>query len=503
VKDVQPKEEQECLDCPVEQQEEDLLCNYRKFTETAQYSEFIAFQPNSASLWPGSVIQGNDAQNGFFTPVGVARAPMTFSISLENIAASPIGHMESPTLSSFREERNRILAAGITGSTPAAIDFQVTEIHSSSQISLALGASVLWPGGGSVSGGFNFSSTEKKTKVLVNYTQAYYTIDVDTPVEAKDFFAPGIDREELSVFMGDENPPAYVQSITYGRRVIFSVESEETADTIKAALEAAYEEGVKENANQANQEGAGEEGEDGTTKVEISIKPEYEKVLKESTIRAFVLGGSGAEAAGAIAGFKGLMEYVTKGGDYSKDSPGAPIAYKIAYLDNAVTKLAFTTDFTERVCLRNRAQMRVSLENMAHVGGGDNGSNIELYGYVSVRYPTAESDVVDCRTGGEVVNIWNLNEGQWLEMEEFTTWTPSSGVYVDLENVPVDAEKKICVMTQLWEEDYSTWEFSADDNFGYAERMMSFTAGWHGLHTLQPRGDSQNGVDVGVRIEIK
>ena len=62
VKDVQPKQEEECLDCPLEQQEEDYLCNYRKFTETAQYAEFIAFQPNSASLWPGSVIQGGSSR---------------------------------------------------------------------------------------------------------------------------------------------------------------------------------------------------------------------------------------------------------------------------------------------------------------------------------------------------------------------------------------------------------------------------------------------------------
>ncbi|MBW2276854.1 MAG: thiol-activated cytolysin family protein [Deltaproteobacteria bacterium] len=273
IAEYQPKTEVTCGDdCVPEQQEEELFCNYARFTETGHYSQFIAFQPNSAALWPGSVVQGGDAQDGFFTPVGVARAPITFSVSLENIAGSPVGFMKNPSLSSFREERNTILARGVTGATPAAIDFEVTQVHSDSQVSIALGASVLWPGGASVTAGFNFSSHEKKTKILVNYTQSYYTIDIDTPIEPKDFFGEDVTLEELSAFMDSDNPPTSVQSITYGRRVIFTVETNESADKIKAALEAAYEASVD---------------------VEAKLDVEYEKALEESTIRAFVLGGSG------------------------------------------------------------------------------------------------------------------------------------------------------------------------------------------------------------------
>ena len=38
-----------------------------------------------------------------------------------------------------------------------------------------------WPGGPDISASFDFNSATQKTKVLVNFTQAYYTIDVDTP----------------------------------------------------------------------------------------------------------------------------------------------------------------------------------------------------------------------------------------------------------------------------------------------------------------------------------
>ena len=475
-----PKTPIECgEECEEEAQEEDLLCSYSRFAETAHYSEFISFQPNSASLWPGSIVQGAAAQDGFFTPVGVGRAELTFSVSLENIAGSPVGYLKTPSLSEFREERNRILAQGVTGATPAAIDFEVTEIHSSSQISLALGASVLWPGGASVTAGFDFHSSAKKTKILVNYTQAYYTIDIDAPIEPKDFFAEGVSVEDVSEFMDNDNPPVYVQSITYGRRVVFSVETNETADQIKAALEAAYEASVD---------------------VDVKLSAEHEQTLQESTIRAFVLGGSGAEAAGAIAGFQGLLQYITKGGDYSKDSPGAAIAYKLAYLDNAVTKFAFTTDYAERQCARNRAQLRVELVGLDHIGGGDSGSEIELFGQIAIRVPVADDGVVDCSTGGELLDIWNLDSSQYQVIDEFSSWAPTSAVYIDVDDLPIGADQQLCIYADLWESD----DFlNSDDDFGYHERMIGFNTGWDGDHVLQPRGDGENGVDVRLRITLE
>jgi thiol-activated cytolysin len=481
--EAEPRTPVECTaDCEPDGQEDDWYCTYSRYHETAHYSEFIAFQPDSASLWPGSIVQGGDAEHGFFTPVGVARAPMVFSVSLENLTSTPVGRMSEPSLSTFREERNRILAQGVTGATPAAIDFEVRQVHSDTQISLALGASVLWPGGGNVTAGFNFEASDKRTKILVNYTQAYYTIDIDAPIEPADFFGPDVTVDELRAFMADDNPPMYVQSITYGRRVIFTVESSESADKVRAALDAAYESGVN---------------------VDVDLEAEYEDVLKESRIHAFVLGGSGAEAAGAIAGFEGLISYITKGGDYSKDSPGAPIAYKLAYLDNATTKLAFSTEYTERACTRNRARLHAQLISMDHLGGTDNGDYIELYGSVGLRYPTVDNPVIDCDTGGEVAYLWALDDGQWIDIEELSTWTPTTDTYVDLEQVGVGPDAQVCLFAELWEEDYSTFELSGDDWFGSFERIVGFETGWQGDHVLQPRGEGENAVDIRLRIDVE
>ncbi|MEZ4298557.1 MAG: thiol-activated cytolysin family protein [Polyangiaceae bacterium] len=482
--DPMNKSEVECQDasCPKDGQEGDEWCVYKHYAETVHYDKFVAFQPNSATLWPGVVVKGQDAQEGLLTPVGVKLAPVTFSVSLENIANSPVGHMEEPSLSAFRDERNAILAGGVTGATPASLDFDIIEVNSQSQIAVALGAGINWPGGPEIAGSFDFSSSNKKTKILVNFTQAYYTIDIDAPTTPKDFFDPSVTVDDLKPFAGPENPPLYVQSITFGRRVLFSIESNESASSVKAALEATYK---------------------GAVDVNAKVSTEHQNTLAASTIQAFVLGGAGGEATGAVSGFEGLINYIKNGGNYSNESPGAPIAYKLAYLDNTATKLAFTTEYSERECEKNVGSMRGELVSIKHVGGDDVGSNIEFSGLVGFVYPTVKNGNVTCEAGGVGAQIWYLADGQWISMPEYSTWTPSAPTYVDVQDVAFGKGKAICLIADMWEEDTSTNELSADDWYGTTKQLILYENGWEGQHTLHMTGEGTNAVDVTIKLTLK
>lgn len=465
--------------CPADEQDGDFFCSYTRYTETAQFEEFVSFQPNSATLWPGIVVQGNDAANGLLTPVGVDLAPVTFSLSLENISAGPVGEMAEPSLSSFRDARNGILAQGVTGATPASLDFEIVQVNSESQLSVALGANVNWPGGPDIAASFSFDSSSKKTKVLVNFTQAYYTVDVDTPNTPSDFFVAGTTVEQLKPWVSEGNPPLYVQSITYGRRVIFSIQTDRSATEIKAALEASY--------NGVVASGGG------------SVSTEYKQVLEESTIRAFVLGGSGDDATGAINGFDGLVEYIQNGGSYSSASPGAPIAYKLAYLDNAVTKLAFTTDYAERECAKNRADVRFDLKEIKNVSGGDGVGALEVFGQVVIRVPTATSKVSDCNTGGQLVSLWSMPDGSHVSIDEHGSFTPSSDTYIQVNDVPVDAGQRICIIADMWEDDGGATD---DDDFGIAGLLLEYGSGWTGERHVITHGTGENSMDVKLDVSM-
>ncbi|MBL9028332.1 MAG: thiol-activated cytolysin family protein [Myxococcales bacterium] len=481
---AQPKTEISCDGlCPDPEQDGESYCTYSRYTETAQFDEFVAFQPNSATLWPGVIVRGEDAANGVLTPVGVPLAPVKFSVSLENLVGSPVGEMADPSLSSFREEQSEILSAGVDGATAASLDFEVIEVNSTSQLSVALGASVSWPGGPDIAASFDFASSEHKTKILVNFTQAYYTVDVDTHGTPAEFFADGTTVDDLTPWMNEASPPLYVQSITYGRRVIFSVQTDRSASEVKAALEASYAAA-------------------GVADIGVDVATEHKETLAESTIRAFVLGGSGDDATGAINGFEGLVAYIKNGGSYSKDSPGAPIAYKLAYLDNAVTQLAFTTDYAERQCTKNRTDLHLDLVGIEHVSGGDPGGNVEIFGQVVVRYPTATSPVEDCNTGGELAWVWISPDGSWISFPELTTWYPSAPTSIDLHDLPVDADQKICLIADMWEEDGSTGELSSDDDFGIAGTLISFKDGWPGEHHVLTHGTGDNSLDVQVDVSM-
>jgi thiol-activated cytolysin len=476
VAEEQPKTEVTCdLECLPPEQDGDNLCSYRKFNQTSRYDQFVALQPNSATLWPGNVVSGRGASLGLLTPLGLRLAPVTFSISLEGMRGKVGGTLNEPNLLTFRQLRNDILNEGVKGSTPAAIDLQINEVHSLSQVGVKLGAGVSWPGGGKVAGSFDFSSTNKKTKVLVDFTQAYYTIDINAPLRPSDFFLKAVRSEDVQKVVQKGNPPVYIQSITYGRRVIFAVESDKSSQDIEVAIKAAY------NAKAA----------DGDVTVDVNTK----KTLDESSIHAFILGGSGEDAVGAVAGFEGVVEYIKNGGNYSKESPGAPISYKLAYLDNEVTQLAFTTDYAEKTCTRNRGDLKFNLESVTQTGGG----SIKLYGVISILVPTGDNDMVACG-GGEQIDIFSLTQNQYQVIPKGGTWRPSLPMEETVPNARLGKGTEICVMGNLWNSHMDEWFPPEDEPFVDVTKTFYYENSWNGLRTVHFNGNGDLGIDVTFKV---
>lgn len=364
--DEQPPVPIECQEEPC--LEDDAGCVYTYYETTRHFAEFVAFTPNSAVLWPGAIVDGLSASTGLLTSITLPRDPLTFSVSLENLGGSPVGEMVSPSLSAFREARNAILAGGVTGKTAASIAFEMSQVFSAEGLSLALDTDVKWPGGSSVSAMFDFEKDSSTNKILVDFTQAYYTIDVDVPPAPSALFAPEVSLDEVQAFMAVGDPPMYVQSITFGRRVIFSIETHHEHEKIEAAFDAVLKAAVQ-----------------GSIDVDIS----HRQVIDSLALKVFVLGGSGEDGVKAISGFEGLMEAITDGADFSAESPGAPIAYKLAYLDNAGTTFAYTTDYAEANCT-DEMKVRVQGKQLIVHGNGEGAGKGEMKYRVAVKGAGAE-----------------------------------------------------------------------------------------------------------------
>lgn len=324
---IADKHEIACPEVCASWPEGEQTCSETYYSETGHLDTFIALQPNSPALWPGAVLRGDEVPSGFLSPIGLLRGPATFSLSLENLNASPAAVMEEPSLSNFRTLRNEILAQGVTGATPAQISYDIHTIKSDSQLSVSVGANVNWTGVIDLKALFDFDQNDLDNKYLFDFTQTYYTIDLDAPLRPSGLFDPRVTVEEMAAYMGEGNPPVYVQSISYGRRVLFGLETNESLEAVTAAIDAAVASVLDANVDISDTES-----------------------LVGSKITATVLGGDGEAAVKTVLGIEQLLEYITTGGNYSVESPGVPIAYKLAYLDNAAARLALTAEYPEVSC---------------------------------------------------------------------------------------------------------------------------------------------------------
>lgn len=475
-----PKTQTNCdFACSANGQEQQQWCEYVHYSETEHAADFIAFQPNSATLWPGNVVRGDDAQLGQLNPIGLPRQPMAFSVSLQNVNGSPARTMESPSLSEFREHRNDILK-DVVGGAPANVAFSVDRVHDYDQIAVAIGGGVEWFGNG-FSSMFDFSNTVESTKILVDFTQAYYTIDVDTPGLPSDLFEEGVNVEDLEHFTGDENPPMYVQSITYGRKVLFSLESFYSEYELRTAIDASFDAVLVSGG--------------------VQVDTFSREVLENSRLKAVVIGGSGAEAVKTITGFDGLVEYILEGGEYSNLSPGAPIAYKLAYLDNSGVKMAFAADYQERQCYDNFIDVSAKVAEMEYLGGNDDGAGaVQVKGNIEFRIaPPLEAD--PCRTDAPGwQSIWERG-GDGMQLPVLWINTADDGKTIYDHEVDPLKNNQLCIRGSLREDD-DCFLVCDDDSFGNTTYgPVTLDNGWAGDHYLEFSDQGTVGVTVRVSID--
>jgi len=425
------------------QAEGDYRCTTQNLQETRQYDKIVAYAANSESLWPGAMVAGDSIYSGQFTQIVMPRAPETISVSLDNLAGAKSAVLDHPSLASFREAVSRILDANVTGATPANIYSEIEEVHSDKQIALALGADVSWLGSAaSISSSFDWSQTNTKSRYLVRYTQAYYTVDVDQPGRPSDFLDPLVTLRDVKSQVGPGDPPLYVSSVTYGRMVVFTFESQYSAEELGAALDFAYSGGVD---------------------VSGDVSVTYKDIISQSKITAFILGGSGGMAAQTIDSYDDLMAFIKGGGNWSKDSPGAPIAYKLSYLrDNAPGRISLTTDYDVKDCERVSQKIKITVKAIrVESAGGDAGSDLELYG--TIWADGTNRDV-----------LFSRDSNNWVRVHEGQSF-PSSGTLSDgvLEVTPAPGGE-IVLGAHLIDED----TLFGDDDLGDQVVIAPYELGW-------------------------
>jgi thiol-activated cytolysin len=443
--------------------EGDYSCTTQNLTETRQYDRVVAYAANSDSMYPGAIISADSVVSGLFTQVVLPRAPETISVSLENLAGSKQAVVASPSLSAYRDAVSSILDAEITGSTPANIYSEIEQVHSENQLNIALGVQASWGLGiASLKSSFDWSNQNTRSRYVVRYTQAYYTVDLDAPGSPSALLAPEVSLADVQGKMTSARPPVYVSSVTYGRMVVFTFESQYSSEEMSAALDFAYSGGVD-------------------VKGDVSVT--YKDIISQSKITAFILGGDAGTAVQTIDSYEALINFIKTGGNYSRTSPGAPIAYKLSYLkDNSPARMSFTTDYAVKDCVRVAQRVKVTLNSIAvDSAGTDAGSDLELYGLI-----TAEGTNLSTLFSKDSHHYVSIHEGSM-----FGGGTPLAEVVI---NVTPQPGRSIKLHANLTDAD---GVFNGDDNIGDEIVLNPFETGWRKDVTV-----TLTGYDARVRVNF-
>jgi thiol-activated cytolysin len=427
----------------------DYQCVNTPVDEVRQYDQLLGQLAVGDVLWPGSMLRGDSVYSGQLTPLVFDRAPLKFSVSLESLGGGArSATMDSPSLSSYREAIGQILAQQITGSTPARISAEIDEVVSEEQLAVALGASVSAPLVGSVKAGFNFADSTKRSRFVVKFFQLYYTVDADPPGLPHSFFAPSVTVEDLAAVVGAENPPVYVSSIGYGRQVVFTFESDLSKTELQSALNFVYQGGAE---------------------ISGSVSLTHQEVLSHTHMTAFILGGDGDGATAAIGSYEQLKEFIAEGGNYSVESPGAAIAYKLSYVrDHAPVQVSYASTYTHKTCSRVTQKLHVVFEKLTvDNSGGDIGGDLEVFGTVHA----------SGSGGNELLVSWAPD--QFKQIAAGKSFPPSGIVGEAIVGVRPQAGNTVRILTTLFESDSI-----GNDSFG--DQLVDaapFEAGWR--RTLQ------------------
>jgi thiol-activated cytolysin len=324
---------------------------------------------------------------------------------------------------------------------------------------MALGVQASWGLGiASLKSSFDWSNQEVRSRYVVRYTQAYYTVDLDAPAAPSSLFAHDVRLSDIQDKMDAQRPPVYVSSVTYGRMVLFTFESQYSAEEMSAALDFAYSGGLD-------------------VKGDVSVT--YKDIISQSKITAFILGGDAGTAVQTIDSYDALIDFIKTGGNYSRQSPGAAIAYKLSYLkDNSPARMSFTTDYEVKDCTRVSQRVRVTLQSIAVDVAADSGDDLELYGLI-----TAE--------GSDLQTLFNKDSSHYVQIHQGSIFggpAPIAEAVIDVSPGPGQA---IRLHTHLTDQD----TLSGDDNIGDDIMAIPFETGWRKDVTMTLTGD-------GARVRV-
>ncbi|HRI03158.1 MAG TPA: thiol-activated cytolysin family protein [Pyrinomonadaceae bacterium] len=303
------------------------------------FTDILVLQPTRGVIYPGSLlIADRGLTDGEPRALAsLARAPIGLQIDLpgaENDGSFTVGQPSDGSVGSaingalggwnnsgsYREGH---VDTSRSGSNSAVA-------YSREQFAMGLGFSSDWAQG-PVSGLINNVSNGEKNVVGLVVKQVFYTVSVDPPESPAGFFAGGVTAAQARAAFSSSSVPAYVSSVSYGRVMIFQMQTEKSVSAAEAEEALKYAAGlVTASGNQ---------------------KAVYDNILAGAEITGTMFGAGGQVTTETIRAGSISAWIKGKAMTYSKANAGVPVSYTVNFLkDNAVAKVGTTTQYNAEDC---------------------------------------------------------------------------------------------------------------------------------------------------------
>lgn len=414
------------------------ICKNTEYNLKKNFEEVAILRPTNGVIWPGALVKGNQSlMDGVPEEINIERSPVTISVNLPGIGEHGVRTIKNPTISSIdlaidsslQWWNNNAYEEGYVNASNSS--YSVSSSYSSKQLALDVGLNAEWASG-SVSSQFNYTTNEEKKVVMMVYKQAFYDVRFDKPVSPESVFSDQVSLNDVEAVINDDAAPAYIKAVSYGRIIMFRME---TINSYKAV-------DVEGALNYA-----------GGADIDLNLKATYDEILETSSINLVIIGGNAEVATEAISSpgedaetILQKVQDVIKGKNavYSKDNPGVPIGYTVFYLkDNSLAKLGFTTEYTAKECIASKISntINVYLDEFKVIEDcGINGNGEFKY----------EVDILD-ENNNELVStyrsIWMVKEdGETDDINKTKTFTKKR-----------ESGAKFSVRIKCWEKDYNFW----------------------------------------------
>jgi|GEM_PF-2849727 len=340
-------------------------CETVEYDRKKNFDNLIAVGANATALKPGMLVQGRGVRSGALSVIGLKRSPLAISVDLA--LETPSRRVEVPSSSTLQDavaslQREADTRLGNLDVIPAQISFQAKEVYSFEQAMLDAGISLKYSSvlaSGSVGTSINQNSTTETHTVIAKIFQPMYTISFadDEIAEPAGFFAEDLTQADFSRqvdlgTMGPDNQPCYVQSVTYGRMVMYTATSSEvtSAEELKLAVQASY----------------------GVYSGSANYDEEKARIVRNSTIEVQVFGGTQEDGTNAIkealrtGNFDAFLVPVPA-------TTAVPLSYRINDMKNRTAAvIGDATTYNIQSC-REYSDMRftVTLDRIEIVQGGE------------------------------------------------------------------------------------------------------------------------------------